>query len=205
MVDKVNLGCGLDAVDGWLNLDRSPSVLLSRLGPLKRVLRRVGVLADAHMVEWPTSVVRHDVQKGLPVADGSVEAIYTSHMLEHLPLPVVRDVLRECRRALRPGGVIRIALPDAVAIARRFVEGPGSAEAAQSFVESLCVVDNRPIWRRWADGHVHRWQPTVPAVIEMLTNAGFTEPRQCEFRVGDLPDLAAVENRKESFFVEAVG
>lgn len=99
VADKVNLGCGLDAVDGWLNLDRSPSVLLRRFGPLKSLLHRVGVLADAHMVEWPNSVVRHDVQKGLPVADGSVEAIYTSHMLEHLPLPVVRDVLRECRRA----------------------------------------------------------------------------------------------------------
>jgi len=48
----------------------------------------------------------------LPFADGSVEFIYTSHTLEHLPEAAVYRFLEESNRVLAPGGGIRITVPD---------------------------------------------------------------------------------------------
>lgn len=52
-------------------------------------------------------------------------------------------------------------------------------------------------------GAPHRWQPTTSLVLEMMSNVGFERGRACTFLEGDLPDLAAVEHRDESLFVEA--
>lgn len=56
---------------------------------------------------------RHDVKTGLPYSTGAVDLIYTSHFLEHLNYVEGLAFLRECRRVLKPSGVIRIAVPDA--------------------------------------------------------------------------------------------
>ena len=48
----------------------------------------------------------------LDYADGSVEEIYASHILEHFPHAEVPLVLNEWMRALAPGGRIRIAVPN---------------------------------------------------------------------------------------------
>lgn len=45
----------------------------------------------------------------LPFEDGTVDTIYTSHTLEHIPEP--EEALRDWFRALRPGGFLVIAVP----------------------------------------------------------------------------------------------
>src|SRR5450631_1077887 len=113
---RINLGSGFQAVSGWVCIDRSPSVLLSRVPLVKRALRRMGILSEAHMTAWDPAIQRHDI-RSLPYADGSVDAIYSSHALEHIYLGEARQVLADSARVLRPGGMIRLALPDATAIA----------------------------------------------------------------------------------------
>lgn len=49
----------------------------------------------------------------LPFADGEVGFIYAEHFFEHLFLDEVIALLRETHRVLAPGGVVRIASPDA--------------------------------------------------------------------------------------------
>lgn len=44
--------------------------------------------------------------------DGSVEAIYSSHCLEHFPHPKTLSVLKEWHRVLAPGGILYVAVPD---------------------------------------------------------------------------------------------
>ena len=48
----------------------------------------------------------------LPYADGSVDEVYASHILEHFPYFKTGNVLREWVRVLKPGGRISIAVPD---------------------------------------------------------------------------------------------
>ena len=50
--------------------------------------------------------------KGLPFEDNSVDAIFSSHMLEHFTREQAKDHIKECYRCLRDGGVCRIVVPD---------------------------------------------------------------------------------------------
>ena len=80
---KLHIGCGEALLDGWVNIDVYPAPL-------------------AMNVLW-----------GLPFADGSARCVFVSHLLEHLFYP--RDVqpfLKEVRRVLAPGGVLRVVVPD---------------------------------------------------------------------------------------------
>jgi predicted SAM-dependent methyltransferase len=80
---KLHIGCGKNALDGWINIDVHPAPL-------------------ALNVLW-----------GLPFAAGSVRYIFVSHLLEHLFFPRdVKPFLAELRRVLAPGGVVRIVVPD---------------------------------------------------------------------------------------------
>ena len=38
--------------------------------------------------------------------------VYSSHFLEHIPRDQVAPFLQECWRILKPGGVLRIVVPD---------------------------------------------------------------------------------------------
>ena len=202
---KLNLGCGLNAVQGWVNIDRSPSLILGKVKPLKAVLRRVGLLTEAHMVDWPSNIVMRDVLRPLPYADGSVAAIYSSHMLEHLYLSDAEAVLGECRRVLAPGGVIRVALPDGEEFAALALSG--SVDDARAYTRQLNAHPLEPPTiaqrlRRPFSGSPHRWQPTRPLIAAMLEGAGFACVTERQFRVGNLPGLEVVEHRGESIFYE---
>jgi Uncharacterized protein conserved in bacteria len=57
-----------------------------------------------------------------PVPDGSVDAVWSSHNLEHLFPHEVPRALREFLRVLRPGGQLLLAVPDLQAVAQRVVD-----------------------------------------------------------------------------------
>ena len=48
----------------------------------------------------------------LPIATDSAEVVYSSHTLEHIPNDAAENLFREAHRVLKPGGVIRLTMPD---------------------------------------------------------------------------------------------
>ena len=65
----------------------------------------------------------------LPYADGSVDVIRASHVLEHFPhRQIVGRHQAEWVRALKPGGVLQIAVPDFKVIAERYLAGEQRAD-----------------------------------------------------------------------------
>src|SRR2546425_2533045 len=90
---KLHLGCGPHMKPGWVNIDLT-------LNP-PRVNENSGTL-----------FVNHDLRLGLPLDDDSCDLIYSAHFFEHLEYKEGQELLRECYRALRPGGVFRISLPN---------------------------------------------------------------------------------------------
>jgi len=73
---------------------------------------------------WRNVDLKHgDFAFPLAVAEGSVDEIRASHILEHFPHAQVLDVLRDWVRALKPGGLLRIAVPDLELIAKAYLAG----------------------------------------------------------------------------------
>ena len=91
----LNVGCGQRFHADWVNVDLMP--------------------VDA-------SVQPCDISKGLPFDDGQFDAVYHSHVLEHLGPDAGRDLLTECLRVLKPGGVIRVVVPDLEQIASLYLQ-----------------------------------------------------------------------------------
>ena len=56
--------------------------------------------------------IHHDLLKPLPFPDDCVAEIYSSHVLEHFHYLDVVELLAECNRILKPGGVFKVAVPD---------------------------------------------------------------------------------------------
>jgi|GEM_PF-277731 len=80
---RLHIGCGQEAIAGWINIDNHA------LPGVDRVL---------------------DVRKGLPFR--GVSAIYAEHFLEHLGLDDGLGFLKECRRVLASSGVLRLSTPN---------------------------------------------------------------------------------------------
>jgi hypothetical protein len=94
-VRGLNLGCGHRFHPDWENVDFFPSA---------------------------SSVRAHDLRKGIPYPDRTFDAVYHSHVLEHFPKQIAPVFLRECYRVLKPGGVIRVAVPDLEQIVRLYLK-----------------------------------------------------------------------------------
>ena len=62
-----------------------------------------------------------DVTRGLPFPDGSFTAAYVNHILEHLSADSAASLARELHRVIRPGGVVRVVVPDLEAEARWYL------------------------------------------------------------------------------------
>jgi SAM-dependent methyltransferase len=108
----LNLGCGERTHPEWVNIDFS----------LRARLRAVPYLRRLFGGPNPPGYINHDLRKGIPVASGSADVVYTSHVLEHLDPEHAGLFLREAHRALRPGGVIRVVVPDLEAAARAYLD-----------------------------------------------------------------------------------
>ncbi len=56
--------------------------------------------------------VAHDLTSAIPLPDNSVERILSEHFFEKLTVEEIEDLLAESFRILKPGSMLRIAVPD---------------------------------------------------------------------------------------------
>src|SRR5208283_3782499 len=115
---RINIGCGQSPTRGWRNFDNSLSLRLAGAPILLRALRMVGLVSreQAAFAEFaksgPSAIQYGDAIRGLPIESGTAEALYRSHMLEHLDRREADLFLKEARRLLVSGGILRVAVPD---------------------------------------------------------------------------------------------
>jgi SAM-dependent methyltransferase len=121
----LNLGCGTRtaAHPDVLNVDWSLNIRIKN----SRLLRLAAFpLLDARrrarLDQMKGRLLAHDLSKGIPSESGSVDAVYHSHVLEHLDRPVARRFLEETLRVLKPGGICRIVVPDFEFLCRAYVQ-----------------------------------------------------------------------------------
>ena len=189
---RVQFGCGLDAPDGWINYDASPSLRLQRVA--KPLARRLGP-------KWPAAVRYGDVVRGLPHDPGTVDTVFSSHVLEHLPLQDFRQTLANVHRMLKPGGVFRSVLPDLRVAIQTYLDSDEPDAAVRFMSGTMLGLERRPVGglgrlRSLVGNSRHLWMWDYAALAHELERAGFTDIRRAHFGDGDDPAFDAVE--KES-------
>ncbi|MDL2290752.1 glycosyltransferase, partial [Desulfovibrio sp. OttesenSCG-928-F20] len=97
----LNLGCGSIFHKDWINID---------------------------FHDYGGSVIAYDLRLGVPFADESVDVIYHSHVLEHFTRENAKKFLEDCFRTLRPGGLMRVVVPDLENIVRAYLASLEEAE-----------------------------------------------------------------------------
>ena len=90
------------------------------------------------MAPWVQSM---DLLAPLPFSDHTFDLVYCSHFLEHIPRELVSGFLRECYRVLRPGGLIRLVLPDADEMFRQYLRFRDTQQHAQADFLMIEIVD----------------------------------------------------------------
>jgi predicted SAM-dependent methyltransferase len=107
----LNVGCGRHFHTDWENIDLAPT---------------------------SPNVRPHDATTGLPYESNSFDSVYHSHILEHLTPEQGQALTQECFRVLKPGGILRVVIPDLEKIAALYLRmhdqaWKGDAQAADNY------------------------------------------------------------------------
>lgn len=156
---KLHLGCGRRFIPGYFHVDA---------------------------VEFPHVDLVHAVDQLPMVPDESVEVIYACHVLEHYQRRAVPRVLAEWRRILKPGGTLRVAVPDFEALVELYrktqrlehVVGPLFGRGDYLYNIHYNVFDFSSLERKlldagFSDVRRYDWRATEHAEVDDYASAYF--------------------------------
>jgi predicted SAM-dependent methyltransferase len=169
--DKLHVGCGKNRFKAWINADIHPK---------------------ADLIIF--------LQKKLPFKENSLKRIYTEHVLEHVSYDSGVFFLKEARRSLQLGGVIRIAMPDLDALIDGYQKDWRTFDWVNwtdfSFIKTRAEMINIA-FRWWGHQHLYNKEELARA----LTEAGFTTFYFVERNQSKFENLRGLETRLDSTLI----
>jgi SAM-dependent methyltransferase len=170
---RLHLGSAWQPKEGWFNVDLA-----------------------GHPVDLAWNLAH-----GLPFPDASAEAIFHEHLLEHLTLEAAAGLIEESHRVLRPGGVMRIAVPDAGRYLLSYANrGQGLIDECRPGRPTSLLAAQEVFYLY---GHRSAWDDDT---LELFVRAaGFEQCEERRFgdsRIDPCPD--SPHREQESIYVEAV-
>ena len=186
---KLHLGCGGQALRGWLNSD---------------------------ILNLNDGMIFLDVRERYPFEDRSFHLVYSEHLVEHLAYKDSVHYFKEAFRVLKPGGTCRTFTPDLGFLINLMQE---DSEENRAYTEwAFCtywpgkkpsrVLAVNHYFRSWG----HQCLYDYALLKETYQAAGFREVRRVSVGESQIPELRGIEkhgdvigerwNRKESLVVE---
>jgi SAM-dependent methyltransferase len=192
--------------------------MLVRLATNRALRRLAPIVLDEtrreRFARLPDNVVAHDLSKGIPWPDRSVDVVYHSHLLEHLDREAAGPFLAEVRRVLKDDGIQRIVVPDLHRACRDYLEhfercadSPDERQRHDDYVaviieqsvrrESCGTRGKRPLRRRVENlilgdarrrGETHQWMYDRMNLHDLLERSGFTDVVVQAFDASAIPD-----------------
>jgi predicted SAM-dependent methyltransferase len=175
-IRRLNWGSGTGPPAGWVNCD---------------------------IKEGPGIDVSCDIRDGLPLEPASFDYVVSIHALPELPYPDVEPALVELHRVLKPGGVLRLALPDLDKAMHAYRQGNADYflipdDDVRSLGGKLIV---QMTWYGYSKSMY-----TFDFTEELLYRAGFHRVARSKYREtgSEHAGITELDNReRESFFVDA--
>jgi predicted SAM-dependent methyltransferase len=177
---KLHLGCGTRYIPEFTHIDIAPAP-------------HVDHVADIRHLDF--------------IADNSVETIYACHVLEHFGRFEYMDVLREWNRVLRPGGILRLSVPDFAVCAEVYYE-QGLADGLTGLIGLICGGQR--------DSHdFHKMIFDRELLTKNLISTGFRDVRAWDWRTTEhahiddfsqayIPHMEKVTGRQMSLNLEGI-
>jgi predicted SAM-dependent methyltransferase len=170
---QFHLGSGAAPKSGWVNID---------------------LVGDPVDLAW-------NCERRLPFGDATVDALFHEHLLEHLPLKSGLDLTIDCHRLLKPGGILRVGVPDVARYLRSWLD------QSYEFVESVRPGRPTPFLAVQENFYScgHRTLYDFETLALLCRAAGFEVIEQRDFgdsRLSPCPD--SEHRRSETLYVEAV-
>jgi ubiquinone/menaquinone biosynthesis C-methylase UbiE len=143
-----------------------------------------------------------DIRNGLPLDSDSIDYAVSIHALQELAFPDLLPALAELRRVVRPGGVLRLCLPD-------MLKGVAAYEREDHsyFVvpdeDALTIGGKLAVQLTWYGYSRSLFTPDF--VEELLVKAGFRSVEHAAFgqTSSPYPGIIELDNREaESLFIE---
>lgn len=164
---------------------------------------------ENRLAGWENHDADVDITKPLPFADNSVDFCFAEQVLEHVTVHQAWNFLVECRRILKPGGVLRLSVPDIV-------------QFWQDMTPEYCAMEKRSGFSDGSEGdtlksmifgHGHQMAWCSELLCTVCNAVGFRPAQAVDIGYSDHPELLGVEghgkiigeenNRVVSIAVEA--
>lgn len=155
---KLHLGCGSRYIPGFIHID---------------------------LANHPSIDYNHNISTLPMFDDRNVDLIYACHVLEYFDRVEVMDVLAEWRRVLKPGGILRVAVPNfeaLLAVYYHAIRGDRKGRKRRA----LDMIHG-PLYGRWephGTGEViyHRTVYNYASLHSILHRAGFEDIHHYDWR-----------------------
>ncbi len=187
---KLNLGCGSQVPDGWVNVDYALGARFVKIPFFSAFNRKVKLFN----LGWNENIYLHNLTKRFPWTDSSIDTVYRSHTLEHFSKEDGRRFLSECHRVLRTNGIIRIVVPDLRHDIIEYIEG---RICADDLVEKLGVLykhSNKTLRRKLSPfiQFPHKCMYDRSRLLAIISETGFNVASRAAFD-SDISDIRKVE------------
>jgi SAM-dependent methyltransferase len=212
----LHLGCGpFVEPTRWIDCDGSWNARVNSWPkPLAILLRRIAKKAGGGQRPLPEHIQYFDLRKRFPFADESVDAIYAAHVWEHLTMSVAEHATAECYRVLKPGGMLRLVVPNLRDAVVNYLNSK-DPEAAFELNKKLYY---RPLeeCRSWiysiylalTDFHYHKFMYDPAQLTSIFIKVGFGSAEEKTFLESAIVEIPDVEletriGRNKGFVLEA--
>lgn len=181
---RYHLGCGTVFLKNWLNIG------------FWRQLEQGRLYANPNQVE-NTILLNHDLRYGIPAAPASLDAVYHSHMLEHLTFQEGLSFLEQIFMVLKPGAIHRIVVPDLEAFARAYLGNDSLLldkyrEHVLSTQADLYKTKGA-VFMGMLHNHEHKMGWDWETLEWALTRVGFVRITRKLYQESTLPDIKEIE------------
>lgn len=179
VIKKMQIGCGSNILEGWLNTDLNYSEKIAFL----------------------------DAGEKFPIESDKFDFIYSEHLFEHLKIEQQLNMLEESYRVLKNGGIMRIATPSIEFLFNLYakpktdvnkhyinwaVNNIPNLKITSNVIldkdEHYCYVINN-FFKAWGHQMIHNYN----SLSKLALQCGYSQVRQCKIGESEVSFLRNIE------------